>query len=188
MQKIQNHFVIRNYYSIFLKLHITILQVYFSDEGCQRAWQGLSQDATGSRPGRGKHKACKGGGPSRNFGKTYLKPQQPLTVRIFTNANPRYAGKLNDKQGDNTIVMMERVRKAITASFNVELADESKWLWLTLEQLGFLLRQTGGGEHKKRKTRAKNGENRIFDGVSPVAKFRVQTIDKVDEACTNADD
>ena len=31
LQKIQNHFVIRNYYSNFLKLHITILQVYFSD-------------------------------------------------------------------------------------------------------------------------------------------------------------
>jgi len=31
LQKIQNHFVIRNYYSNFLKLHITILQVYFSE-------------------------------------------------------------------------------------------------------------------------------------------------------------
>jgi len=31
-QKIQNHFVIKNYYSNFLKLHITILQVYFSDD------------------------------------------------------------------------------------------------------------------------------------------------------------
>jgi len=30
-QKIQNQFGIRNYYSNFLKLHITILQVYFSD-------------------------------------------------------------------------------------------------------------------------------------------------------------
>jgi len=34
----------------------------------------------------------------------------------------------------------------------------------------------------------KNGANRIFDEVSPVATFRVQTIDKLDEACTNADD
>jgi len=30
-QKIQNHFGIRNYYSNFIKSHITILQVYFSD-------------------------------------------------------------------------------------------------------------------------------------------------------------
>jgi len=33
---------------------------------------------------------------------------------IFTNADPRYAGRLDDKQGDDTIVTMERVREAIT--------------------------------------------------------------------------
>jgi len=43
---------------------------------------------------------------------------------------------------------MERVRDAI--SFNAELADESTWLWLTLEQMGFPLRPTGGGEHEER--------------------------------------
>jgi len=48
---------------------------------------------------------------------------------IFTNADPRYAGRFDDKQGDDTIVTMERVREAIT--FNAELADESTWLWLT---------------------------------------------------------
>ena len=41
---------------------------------------------------------------------------------------------------------------------------------------------------RKKKNRVKNGENRIFDGVSPVAKLRVRSIDKLDEACTNADD
>ena len=65
---------------------------------------------------------------------------------IFTNADPRYAGRLDDKQGGDTIVTMERVREAI--AFNAELADESTWLWLTLEQMGFPLRQTGGGEHE----------------------------------------
>jgi len=34
-------------------------------------------------------------------------------------------------------------------------------------------------------TRAKNGESRILDEV---ATFRVRAIDKLDEACTNADD
>jgi len=34
----------------------------------------------------------------------------------------------------------------------------------------------------------KHGENRILDEVSPVATFRLRTIDKLDEACTNADD
>ena len=48
---------------------------------------------------------------------------------IFTNVDPRYAGRLEDKQGGDTIVTMERVRKAI--AFNAELADESTWLWLT---------------------------------------------------------
>jgi hypothetical protein len=30
---------------------------------------------------------------------------------IFTNADPRYAGSLYDKQGGDTIVTMERVRE-----------------------------------------------------------------------------
>ena len=55
---------------------------------------------------------------------------------IFT----RYAGRLDDKQGGDTIVTMERVREAI--AFNKELSDESKWLWLKLEQMG--------GEHEER--------------------------------------
>ena len=49
---------------------------------------------------------------------------------ILTNANPMYADRLDDKQGDDTIVMMEKVRKAI--AFNAELVDKSTWLWLTL--------------------------------------------------------
>ena len=32
----------------------------------------------------------------------------------------------------------------------MELADESKWLWLTSEQMGFPLRPTGGEEHEER--------------------------------------
>ena len=45
---------------------------------------------------------------------------------IFTNADPRYAGRLDDKQGRDAIVTMERVREAIT--FNADLVDESTWL------------------------------------------------------------
>ena len=43
---------------------------------------------------------------------------------------------------------MERVREAI--AFNAELADESTWLWLTSEQMGFSLRPTGGAEHEEK--------------------------------------
>jgi len=87
--------------------------------------------------------ACKGGSRTTN-----LKPQQPLISMIFTNAYPRYAGRLDDKQGGDTIVTMERVREAI--AFNAELADESTWLWLTSEQMGFPLRPTVGGEREER--------------------------------------
>jgi len=58
-----------------------------------------------------------------------LKLQQPLICMISTNAEPRYAGRLDDMQGGDTIVKMERVREAIV--FNAELVDESIWLWLT---------------------------------------------------------
>jgi len=77
---------------------------------------------------------------------TNLRPQQPLIGMIFTNADSRYADRLDDKQGGDTIVAMERVREAI--AFNAELADESTWLWLTSEQMGFPLRPTGEGEQR----------------------------------------
>jgi len=67
---------------------------------------------------------------------------------IFTNADPRYAGRLDDKQGGDTIVTMERVGEAI--AFNAELPHESTWLWLTSEHMGFPLRPTGRGEHVER--------------------------------------
>ena len=36
-----------------------------------------------------------------------------IILRIFTNADLRYAGRFDDKQGGDTIVTMETVRKAI---------------------------------------------------------------------------
>ena len=60
----------------------------------------------------------------------------------------RSAGRLDDKQGGDTIVTMESVREAI--NFNAELKDKSRWLWLTSEQMGFPLRQAVGGEHEGR--------------------------------------
>jgi len=64
-----------------------------------------------------------------------LKLQQPLISMISTNAEPRYAGRLDDTQGGDTIVTMERVRETIV--FNAELADESTWLWLTSSKWAF---------------------------------------------------
>jgi len=59
---------------------------------------------------------------------------------IFTNADPKYAVRLDDKPGGDTIVTMDRVREAI--ALNTELAGESTWSWLTSEQMGFPLRLT----------------------------------------------
>ena len=81
----------------------------------------------------GKCQACKGCGRKMN-----LKPQQPLIGMIYTNADRNS----DDKQGDSTIVTMEKFRRAI--AFNAELADESIWLWLALEQMVFFLRQIDG--------------------------------------------
>jgi len=66
----------------------------------------------------GKCLACKEGDRQTN-----LKTQQPLIGMMFTNVDLRYAGRLDDKQGGDTTVTMDRVSKAI--AFNVELADES---------------------------------------------------------------
>ena len=43
---------------------------------------------------------------------------------------------------------MERVRETIT--LNAELADESRCLWLTSEQMGFSLRLTREGKYEER--------------------------------------
>ena len=42
------------------------------------------------------------------------KPTAAIDRHDFHNADPRDAGRLDDKQGGDTIVTMERVREAIT--------------------------------------------------------------------------
>jgi len=102
----------------------------------------------------GRCLACKVGIRTTN-----LQSQQALIGIIFTNADPKYAGRFDDRQGVDTIVTVEKVtRKANTS--NAELADESTWLWLTSEQMGFPLRLTlaGGGEHEKRAQNLDNSQ------------------------------
>jgi len=48
---------------------------------------------------------------------------------VFTNADPRYAGKLDDLQGGDTTMLMQQVREVITV--NQEMKNESNWIWLT---------------------------------------------------------
>jgi len=66
----------------------------------------------------GKCLACQRGTQTTN-----LKPQQQLIDMISTNADPRYAGRLDGKQDGDTIVTMERLNEAVVC--NAELADES---------------------------------------------------------------
>jgi len=63
----------------------------------------------------------------------------------FTNADPRYAGKLDDPQGGDTTILMQQVREVMTV--NQEMTDESSWIWLTLEQMGFPLRSEVANEN-----------------------------------------
>lgn len=66
----------------------------------------------------------------------------------FTNADPRYASKDDDKQVDDTIMIMNRVRQTIF--YNAELNNDITWLCLTLEQMGFH-QSTGGAEEGVRR-------------------------------------
>jgi len=57
---------------------------------------------------------------------------------VFTNANPRYAGKLDNLQKGDTTMLMQQVREVMTV--NQEIEDESSWIWLTSVQMRFPLR------------------------------------------------
>jgi len=63
---------------------------------------------------------------------------------VFTNADPRYAGKLDDPQGGDTTMLMQQVREVMTV--NHEMENESSGIWLTSEQLGFPLRSQFANE------------------------------------------
>jgi len=45
---------------------------------------------------------------------------------IFTNANQRFAGKINDPQGGDTTMLMQQVREVMTV--NYELKETSSWI------------------------------------------------------------
>jgi len=46
---------------------------------------------------------------------------------VFTNADPRYAWKLDDPQRGATTMLMQQVREVMTV--NQEMKDESCWIW-----------------------------------------------------------
>jgi len=114
----------------------------------QGVWSGLSQDATGSR--------WRVLSVQRREPNETSNPTAAIDRHDFFQCRPEVCWQIrrparwrhHDKQGGDTIVTVERVRDAI--AFNAELADESTWLWLTSEQMGFPLRQTGGGEHEEK--------------------------------------
>ena len=65
---------------------------------------------------------------------------------VFTNADPRYAGKLDDPQEGDTTILMQQVREVMTV--NQEIKNESSWMiWLTSMQVGFPLRSEFANEN-----------------------------------------
>ena len=64
---------------------------------------------------------------------------------VLTNADPRCAGKLDDLQEGDTTMLMQQVRDVMTV--NQEMTDESTWIWLMSEQMGFLLRSEFANEN-----------------------------------------
>jgi len=64
---------------------------------------------------------------------------------VSTNADPRYVGKLDDPQGGGTTMLLQQVREVMTV--NQEMEDESRWIWLTSEQMRFPLRSEFANEN-----------------------------------------
>jgi len=64
---------------------------------------------------------------------------------VFTNADPQYAGNPIDPQGGDTKMLMQQEREDMTV--NQEMTDESNWIWLTSEQMGFPLRSEFANEN-----------------------------------------
>jgi len=64
---------------------------------------------------------------------------------VFINADPRYAGKLDDPQGGVTTMLMQQLREVMTV--NQEMQNQSSWIWLTSEQMGFRLRSEFANEN-----------------------------------------
>jgi len=71
------------------------------------------------------------------------KGKRPESI-VFTNADLRYAWKLDDPQGGDATMLMQQVREVMTV--NQEMTDESSWIWLTSEQMGFPLRSEFANE------------------------------------------
>ena len=78
---------------------------------------------------------------------------------VFTNADPRYAGKLDDPQGGDATMLMQQVRVVMTV--NQDMTDEASWIWLTSEQMGFPLRSEFANENHSEAGSAKqcNGQH-----------------------------
>jgi len=64
-----------------------------------------------------------------------IKGKRPDGI-VFTNADPRYAGKLDYPQGGDATMLMQQVREVMTV--NQEMTNESSWIWLTSEHMGFI--------------------------------------------------
>ena len=83
---------------------------------------------------------------------------------VFTNADPRYAGKLDDPQGGDATMLMQQVREVMTN--NQEMTDESSWIWVTSEQMGFPLRSEFVYENHGEAGNSKQCNNQRTDQIA----------------------
>jgi len=99
---------------------------------------------------------------------------------VFTNANPRHAGKLDDPQGCDTTMLMQQVREVMTV--NQEMTDESSWIWLTSEQMGVSLRSEFANENhgeagsSKQYNHQRTDQTAIFFGAYHHSKHKKGTL------------
>ena len=87
---------------------------------------------------------------------------------VFTNAHPRCAGKIDDPQGGDTTILMQQVREVITV--NQELEDESSWIWLTSEQMGFPLQSEIANENHGEAGSLKQCNDSYYSGKNALVK------------------
>jgi len=96
-----------------------------------------------------------------------------LDEMIFTNADERYARKINDLQGGDTTMLMQQVKEAMTVNQELNLKDQSSWIWLMSEQMGFPLRSEFANENHGEAGSSKQCNRRTSVLIKPHFSWRL---------------
>jgi len=91
------------------------------------------------------------------------KGKRPDSI-VSNNADPRYAGKLDDPQGGDATMLMQQVREVMTV--NHQMTNESSWIWLTSQQMGSPLRSELANENHGEAGSSKQGNDQRTEQTS----------------------